>query len=176
MLCAVCFALGRRIPPSFVQPLLREDSPILKAILEGVVTRQQRELQRKSGGGRQGKRPVRLSVPKLDDAVLAGGSKANECTLILTEGDSAKSLAVAGLGVIGRERYGVFPLKGKLLNVRDANVKQISLNAELNHIKTILGLNHNRSYESPADLKTLRYGRVMLMTDQDHDGIGYAPH
>jgi len=75
----------------------------------------------------------------------------------MTEGDSAKSLAVAGLAVVGREQYGVFPLKGKLLNVRDANVKQISLNAELNHIKTILGLNHNRTYSDPADLKSLRY-------------------
>ena len=33
------------------------------------------------------------------------------CTLILTEGDSAKTLAVAGLGVIGRDYYGVYPLK-----------------------------------------------------------------
>lgn len=38
----------------------------------------------------------------------------------LTEGDSAKALAISGLGVVGRDYYGVFPLKGKLLNVREA--------------------------------------------------------
>ncbi len=38
---------------------------------------------------------------------------------------SAKTLAVAGLAVIGRDRYGVFPLRGKLLNVREATPKQV---------------------------------------------------
>lgn len=56
----------------------------------------------------------------------AGGKHSLECTLILTEGDSAKSLAVSGLGVIGRDRYGVFPLRGKILNVREASHKQVS--------------------------------------------------
>ena len=50
-----------------------------------------------------------------------------DCTLILTEGDSAKSLAIAGLGVIGKDKFGVFPLRGKLLNVREASHKQVSL-------------------------------------------------
>eukprot|EP00419_Tripos_fusus_P060173 CAMPEP_0172920608 /NCGR_PEP_ID=MMETSP1075-20121228/204394_1 /TAXON_ID=2916 /ORGANISM="Ceratium fusus, Strain PA161109" /LENGTH=88 /DNA_ID=CAMNT_0013780657 /DNA_START=1 /DNA_END=264 /DNA_ORIENTATION=+ len=72
-----------------------------------------------------------LGIPKLDDANFAGGKRSAECTLILTEGDSAKSLAIAGLEVIGRDRYGVFPLKGKVLNVRDANYKQVSGNNEI---------------------------------------------
>lgn len=54
-----------------------------------------------------------------------GGRHSSECTLILTEGDSAKSLAVSGLGIIGRDRYGVFPLRGKILNVREATHKQV---------------------------------------------------
>jgi len=56
---------------------------------------------------------------------VTGGKHSGECTLILTEGDSAKSLAVSGLGVIGRDRYGVFPLRGKILNVREATHKQV---------------------------------------------------
>ena len=48
-----------------------------------------------------------------------------DCTLILTEGDSAKTLAVSGLGVIGRDKYGVYPLRGKVLNVREASHKQV---------------------------------------------------
>lgn len=58
---------------------------------------------------------------------LSGGKHSLECTLILTEGDSAKSLAVSGLGVIGRDRYGVFPLRGKILNVREASHKQVCI-------------------------------------------------
>lgn len=46
--------------------------------------------------------------------------------MILTEGDSAKTLAVSGISVVGKDYYGVYPLKGKLLNVREANVKQIT--------------------------------------------------
>lgn len=106
----------------------------------------------------------RLSgLPKLSDANNAGTKKAIDCTLILTEGDSAKSLAVAGLGVVGRDNYGVFPLRGKLLNVRDAKHDQIMKNEEIQNIKKILGLQHNKEYR---DLNGLRYGRLMIMTDQ----------
>lgn len=88
----------------------------------------------------------RLLIPKLEDANLAGTNKGHECTLILTEGDSAKALAVSGLGVLGRDRYGVFPLKGKLLNVREASHRHVRDNAEFTAIKTILGLQHGNSY------------------------------
>ena len=77
----------------------------------------------------------RIKVPKLDDANWAGGTKSRECTLILTEGDSAKSMAIAGLSEVGRDKYGVFPLKGKVLNVREAGVKQINGNSEIVNIK-----------------------------------------
>ena len=66
-------------------------------------------------------------IPKLDDANDAGTKNSKDCTLILTEGDSAKTLAVAGLGVVGRDKYGVFPLRGKLLNVREASHKQVMI-------------------------------------------------
>lgn len=64
-------------------------------------------------------------MPKLEDANDAGTKNSAQCTLILTEGDSAKSLAVSGLGVVGRDKYGVFPLRGKMLNVREGNHKQV---------------------------------------------------
>merc|ERR1719277_2809682 len=107
-------------------------------------------------------------VPKLEDANDAGGKNSAECTLILTEGDSAKALAVAGLSVVGRDKYGVFPLRGKPLNVRDATLKQMMANAEIQNIIKIMGLDLNREYD--AELKGLRYGSIMIMTDQDLDG------
>lgn len=82
--------------------------------------------------GTGGKKKQKLyDVPKLDDANWAGTERSQQCTLILTEGDSAKALAIAGLQVVGRDSYGVFPLKGKLLNVRDAPEHQILKNEEI---------------------------------------------
>ncbi|KAI0641129.1 type II DNA topoisomerase [Trametes meyenii] len=128
-----------------------------------------------------GSRRTRLTgMTKLSDANNAGTRRASDCTLILTEGDSARALAIAGLGVVGRDNFGVFPLRGKLLNVRDAKHDQIMKNEEIQNIKKILGLQHNKEY---SDVSTLRYGRLMLMTDQDHDGshikgllINYLDH
>ena len=108
-----------------------------------------------------------LKNPKLTDANKAGTKEGHMCTLILTEGDSAKGLAMAGRSVVGPDLFGVFPLRGKLLNVRDASVDQISKNAEIQNIKNFLGLQHKKVY---TDTKGLRYGHLMIMTDQDHDG------
>jgi DNA topoisomerase-2 len=114
-----------------------------------------------------GKKTSRIIVPKLDDANLAGTKDSEDCTLILTEGDSAKTMAIAGLSVIGRDRYGVFPLRGKVLNVKDAAIQKISDNAEITALKKILGLEQNKKYN---DVSSLRYGKIMILTDQDHDG------
>lgn len=72
-------------------------------------------------------------------------------------------MAVSGLAVVGRDNFGVFPLRGKLLNVREASHAQITANAEINAIKQILGLQHGKKY---TDVSSLRYGHLMIMTDQ----------
>jgi DNA topoisomerase-2 len=107
------------------------------------------------------------SIEKLEDAEWAGKSKRQQCRLILTEGDSAKTFAIDGLDVIGREKYGVFPLRGKFLNVREASVSQLMKNAEFRNLKLILGLKQNKKY---TDVKSLRYGGIIILTDQDVDG------
>ncbi|OSX67990.1 hypothetical protein POSPLADRAFT_1072653 [Postia placenta MAD-698-R-SB12] len=154
-----------------------QKSSIVEHVLNWAKFKADQQLKKTDGSSRRN----RLSgLPKLSDANNAGTKKAIDCTLILTEGDSAKSLAVAGLGVVGRDNYGVFPLRGKLLNVRDAKHDQIMKNEEIQNIKKILGLQHNKEYR---DLNGLRYGRLMIMTDQDHDGshikgllINYLDH
>ncbi len=113
------------------------------------------------------KRNVLRGMTKLEDALWAGTAKSKECTLILTEGDSAKTSAISGLSIVGREKWGVFPLRGKLLNVRDITIQKFNANEELTAIKKILGLEQGKTYK---DVSELRYGRVMIMTDQDHDG------
>ena len=109
-------------------------------------------------------------IPKLDDAHEAGTRNGLHCTLILTEGDSAKTLAVSGLSVVGKDFYGVYSLKGKMLNVREANEKQVTENKEVSDLVKILGLEYHKKYESVDDIQTLRYGKLMLLTDQDQDG------
>ena len=106
-------------------------------------------------------------IPKLDDANWAGTPKSDRCTLIITEGDSAKALAISGLSVVGRDQYGVFPLRGKPRNVRDASVKQLMTNQEFSDLKKILGLQQDKKYKT---LSELRYGKLMIMTDADLDG------
>ncbi|XP_059800976.1 DNA topoisomerase 2-beta isoform X2 [Hypanus sabinus] len=140
---------------------------IVESILNWVKFKAQTQLNKKCSSVKHSKIK---GIPKLDDANDAGGRHSSECTLILTEGDSAKSLAVSGLGVIGRDRYGVFPLRGKILNVREASHKQIMENAEINNIIKIVGLQYKKSYDDAESLKSLRYGKIMIMTDQDQDG------
>ncbi|KAG8198803.1 hypothetical protein JTE90_007107 [Oedothorax gibbosus] len=140
---------------------------VVESIMTWVQFKAQTELQKKCSGKKSSKL---RGIPKLEDANDAGTKNSADCTLILTEGDSAKSLAVSGLGVVGRDKYGVFPLKGKILNVREATHKQILENAEINNIIKIIGLQYKKKYESIEDLKSLRYGRLMIMTDQDQDG------
>lgn len=118
-----------------------------------------------------GKRAPHIKgLVKLEDANWAGGPKSHLCTLILTEGDSAKAMAMEGLSVIGREMYGVFPLRGKLINVKDISTQKITDNKEIANLKKILGLESNKKYDPETLRKSLRYGHVMIMTDSDHDG------
>ena len=119
---------------------------------------------KKTDGARKSKI---TGIPKLDDANKAGTAQSSKCTLIVTEGDSAKTLAVAGLSVVGRDHFGVFPLRGKCKNVRDTSVAQLTSNQEFNDLKKILGLQQGKEYTSVSEL---RYGRLMIMTDADNDG------
>ncbi|KAI1727367.1 DNA gyrase/topoisomerase IV, subunit A domain-containing protein [Ditylenchus destructor] len=144
-----------------------QKSGIIESIMSWVRFKQDEQQNKKCSSKKSSKIK---GIPKLEDANDAGTKSSHTCTLILTEGDSAKTLAVAGLGVIGRDRYGVFPLRGKMLNVRDGNHKQIMENAEINAMLKILGLQYRLKYETDDEVKTLRYGKIMIMADQDQDG------
>jgi DNA topoisomerase-2 len=106
-------------------------------------------------------------IPKLIDANFAGTERSSECIIIFCEGDSAKSGIVSGLSSDDRNTIGVYPMKGKILNVRGELQKKISENKEITEIKKILGLETGKEYNNVNDL---RYGRVLFMVDQDLDG------
>ena len=150
------------MPKTFVKNVLKTGiSDELTALSK---FKEMKELAKTDGGARKSKI---TGIPKLDDANKAGTAQSKKCTLIVTEGDSAKTLAVAGLSVVGRDHYGVFPLRGKCKNVRDASVAQLTGNQEFNDLKKILGLQQGKEYN---DVSELRYGRLMIMTDADNDG------
>lgn len=147
--------------PKFIKDVL--GSGVLDDLVALGMAKVEKELKKTDGS----KKSRITGVPKLDDANWAGTHRSTECTLIVTEGDSAKALAIAGLSVVGRDKFGVFPLRGKPRNVRDATVKQVTENEEFSSLKKILGLQHGKVYSS---LRDLRYGRLMIMTDADLDG------
>ena len=101
-------------------------------------------------------------MAKLEDANDAGTRYSADCTLILTEGDSAKALVVSGFSVVGRDKYGVFPLRGKLLNVRDATpakVRQMIINTRCQVTRRTEYLNLSGPCEPIFSLKINRKHR-----------------
>jgi DNA topoisomerase-2 len=151
------------IPESFFHNL--KESSLIKN-LKDIVSQSNLKILSKLDGSKKSK--IKF-IPKLEDANFAGTKKSIECTLILTEGDSAKSTALAGLSQNDRNYYGVYPLRGKLLNVRDASINQINNNQEIMDITKIMGLKLKTNY-TKDNINELRYGSIMIMTDADEDG------
>ena len=128
----------------------------------------ERNIAKKTDGSKT--RTVR-GIANFIDANLAGTTQSKDCILILCEGLSAMSGVVGGLSSEDRNIYGIYPLKGKLLNVRGETIKKISENKEITDMKRILGLETDKVYESMEDVsRNLRYGKIMILTDSDVDG------
>ncbi len=130
-----------------------------------VAQKEKDEKENKKSDGR--KQSKIYGIPLLDDAGWAGTAKSSKCTLILTEGNSAKAMALSGLDKSQRETFGVFPLRGKIMNVKDSSASKVELAKEIAELKKIIGLESGKKY---TDVSSLRYGSVMIMTDQDYDG------
>jgi DNA gyrase/topoisomerase IV subunit B/DNA gyrase/topoisomerase IV subunit A len=149
------------VTPKFIKKILDKKTGLVDAIRQRISFQVSKVLKKSDGD-----KIVNLSsIPKLDDANWAGTAKSALCVLFLTEGDSAKSMIMSGMPQ--RQTFGVFPLRGKFLNVRDASVKKLENNTELAYLKKILGLKQNVVYE---DVSKLRYGKIVVATDQDTDG------
>ena len=152
-------------------PKLSEDTlkkVVSKLSLVTTILEAQSAKDAKENSKTDGKKQSRITgIPKLDDAVLAGTKDSAKCTLILTEGDSAKAMALSGLSQEQRKTFGVYPLKGKVLNVKDTSDSKVEQTKEIAELKKIIGLTSGKKYTNVSDL---RYGSIMIMTDQDLDG------
>ena len=114
-------------------------------------------------------------IEGLDHANFAGTKKSKDCTLILCEGLSAKTYATTGIniglfGKKGRDYFGIYALRGKMLNVRNASTKSISNNREISDIIQALGLRYQTDYSVPEHFAQLSYGKLLVLTDADEDG------
>jgi DNA topoisomerase II len=155
------FGCKIEVSDKFVEKVYK--SSITEEIVSLTKLKESLELSKQTDG----KKKSVVRVPKLEDAAWAGTAKSNLCTLILTEGESAKTFAMWGRSVVGVEKYAVYALRGKGLNVRDASVHQLINNAEIGYLKQIIGLKQGKDYSTTNDL---RYGKVLLLTDSDVDG------
>jgi len=139
---------------------------VADAIYHQAISREERHAKVSTSGRRFGA----VVVEKYEGATNVK-QRGSQCKLLLTEGDSAKQLALAGMAVVGRGDFGVFPLKGKLLNVRTASVAKLMANHEITSMMKILGLEYGKSYSS---LDALRYKKLVIFSDQDPDGSHIA--
>lgn len=156
------FASQPTVSPKFIKSIL--DSDILSRVKELIEQREVKELKKLT------KSTYKLKIEKLEDAIKAGTKESSKCSLVLCEGDSARSTAISGLSVVGRDYYGVYPLRGKFVNVREASLKKLKESEQVSNLLTILGLEFGKKYHTQQEIDELRYGRIILMTDADTDG------
>lgn len=119
-----------------------------------------------------GKLKSHVKLLKGIDANNAGRAERHRCVLYITEGRSGAGYANKLISLIpqGRDYIGVLPMRGKSLNVMNADRFQIEKNVEIGELKKMLGLCEGLDYTDPRNFNKLRYGSVMIMADSDVDG------
>ena len=150
------------LPAKFIKSIC--SSGIVDYVLNVVQRKDQAKIGKKT---KKSSKTSLNDIIKLEDANKAGTNESVYCSLILTEGDSAKALAMSGLTAVDSDYYGVFPLKGKPMNVREHSSTAVFKNEEIINICRILGLTPGQTSTS----KNRRYGRIIIMADQDTDGF-----
>ncbi len=140
----------------------------LKDVIKSKEFLQLKKTEKKTKGFRK--------IDNFDPANNAGGKLSTDCSLILCEGLSAKTYAVEGISVgvggkKGRDWFGIYPLRGKLLNVRNASINMIANNKEIKDVIHALNLQYNVDYTQEENYNKLNYGKVIILTDSDVDGI-----
>jgi DNA topoisomerase-2 len=110
-----------------------------------------------------GKMKKSVFIKKLIDPGWAGTKRREHARLFLSEGDSGNLFVEAGLTVVGTDKYGAFPLRGKFINAfRHENVHG---NTEVQAIKKAMGLFKG------CKVSDLRIGGIIFACDSDPDAF-----
>lgn len=147
------FGTSFEISSKLIQSILK--SEIVNSILDWIEQKKnaeenklQRDLNKK------------LSKIKVEKLIDAKGKDRWKYSIGLFEGDSAIS---AFRKHRDPQTMGAFALRGKFVNVSEMNNSKLVQNAEVVNLMAAIGLKLGQ----PIDLKTLRYGRILLYVDAD---------
>lgn len=156
------FGMSLDVPDKVIQQIIK--SEIVQEIIEWAENKKALEdlaaLKKKNKDIDKSGTAALRAITKYEPAT---SKLRHKCTLFIAEGDSAKS---ALMSARNPEFHGVFPLKGKPVNVRGMKVKDMISNEELSNLMTIIGLQFNEV----ADIKNLRYSELVIAVDADADG------
>ena len=99
--------------------------------------------------------------------VKPSNKNSKDLELFIVEGDSACGSARSARNV---ETQGIFPIRGKILNVFQATPQKIADNAEIMGIVQILGAGYGKKF----DISKVKFSKIIFMTDADSDGSHIA--
>lgn len=105
----------------------------------------------------------KTSVGKIKGLVDATSRYRQDCSLLITEGESAASMITEARDP---KTIGSFPLMGKINNVYGKTVAQVLNMGKLTDLLAACGLVPGH----PANIQDLRYGKIVIATDADFDG------
>lgn len=117
-----------------------------------------------------GKKVKYVNIYSAEDAKEAGGKKSDKCTLYIIEGLSAAGYVVNGLNPGDRDYIGIYPMRGKVLNVKSASEQRYIESRVIIEIKKMIGLEEEVDYSIKSNFNRLRYGRAVIIGDADSDG------
>jgi DNA topoisomerase-2 len=153
------------VSEKFIQKLTK--SNVIKAVLDWVAAKQ-------IAADRAALRELDKDISKQDPGRVEKFCDATEkkdrtkCMLFITEGDSAAKAIISAKTEKNAKYIGSFPLKGKPLNVNDIETKKLVANKEFRNFMIVTGLQLGVEVKSVSDL---RFGKIIIMSDQDLDGF-----
>lgn len=128
---------------------------IANAARARIAARASRDVQRRKSAIESSSLPAKLADCRTNEI--------ENSELFIVEGDSALGTAKLARN---SEYQALLPIRGKILNVQKASIADVFKNTECTSIISVIGGGSGRTF----DLETVRYNKVIIMSDADVDG------